>query len=202
MRMWLLGFLLVFWTAGLFAAPVILVHGDSLSAAYGIPREQGWVSLLERRLGDNGHGYRVVNSSVSGETTAGGLSRLPALLDAHRPALLVLALGANDGLRGLPPAQMRANLVAMVKQAKRAGAQVLLVGMHLPPNYGPAYATKFHAVFRDVAQDQKVSLVPFLLDGMATRPERFLPDGLHPNTGAQPVLLDNVWQKLAPMLRR
>lgn len=202
MRMWLVGFLLVVWTSGGFAAPVILVHGDSLSAAYGIPREQGWVSLLEKRLGGDGHDYRVVNSSVSGETTAGGLSRLPALLDAHRPALLVLALGANDGLRGLPPAQIRTNLVAMVKQAKRAGTQVLVVGMQLPPNYGPVYATKFHAVFRDVAKDQKVDLVPFLLDGMATRPERFLPDGLHPNAGAQPVLLDNVWQGLAPMLRR
>lgn len=194
------------WLGGVAAAPaaqpsVILVHGDSLSAAYGIPRDQGWVALLEQRLAERGLPWRVVNASVSGETSAGGASRLPALIAAHRPAVLVLALGSNDGLRGLPLAQTAANLEAMIRQAKRHRIRVLLVGMHLPPNYGPAYTRQFHALFREVARRQGVALVPFLLEGMATRRELFLDDGLHPNAAAQPRLLDNVWPRLAPLLR-
>ncbi len=201
MRLALLAVVLGLWAVGVLAAPVVLVHGDSLSAAYGIPRDQGWVALLQRRLAEEGLPHRVVNASVSGETTAGGLHRLPALIGAHRPALLILALGANDGLRGLPLEQTAANLEAMIERAKRDRIRVLLVGMHLPPNYGPAHTRKFHALFREVAQRQQVALVPFLLEGMATRRELFLADGLHPNAAAQARLLDNVWPELVPLLR-
>lgn len=189
------------WAGGVLAAPVILVHGDSLSAAYGIPRDQGWVALLERRLAEEGLAHQVVNASVSGETTSGGLYRLPALIETHHPALLILALGSNDGLRGLPLEQTADNLEAIVKRAKQARIRVVLVGMHLPPNYGPAYTRKFHALYQEVARRQKVRLVPFLLEGVATRPELFLPDGLHPGVRAQPRLLDNVWPELKPLLR-
>lgn len=186
--------------AALAAAPTILVYGDSLSAAYGIPREAGWPALLETRLRERDTGWRVVNASVSGETTHGGLTRLPSVLAAHRPRLTILALGANDGLRGLPPAQTARNLERMIGLAKKQGSEVLLVGMRLPPNYGPAYTAKFQALFAEVAKREKVRLLPFLLDGIATRPDAFLADGLHPNAGAQPALLDNVWKELAPML--
>lgn len=181
--------------AGAGAAPTILVFGDSLSAAYGIPRESGWVSLLQRRLPQ----YRVVNASVSGETTAGGLTRLPGVLAAHRPALTILELGANDGLRGLPLRQTERNLEAMVDLAK--GSQVLLIGMRLPPNYGPAYTSQFQALFAEVAKARKVRLVPFLLAGMAGQRERFQADGLHPDAEAQSQLLDNVWRELKPQLK-
>ena len=203
MRIWLacLALFIGLWAGGVLAAPVILVYGDSLSAAYGIPRDQGWVALLERRLAEEGLPHQVINASVSGETTSGGLYRLPTLIEEHHPALLILALGANDGLRGLPLEQTADNLEAIVKRAKRERIRVLLIGMHLPPNYGPAYTRKFHALFREVAQRQKVRLVPFLLEGVATRPELFLPDGLHPGVRAQPRLLDNVWPELMPLLR-
>lgn len=184
------------------AAPTILVFGDSLSAAYGMPREAGWVNLLAERGKGHTPGFRVINASVSGETTAGGLTRLPELLATHRPGLLILALGANDGLRGLPLDRMEKNLENMINLAKRQGSDVLLVGMHLPPNYGPAYTRKFHAVFNDLARQYKVGLVPFLLDGMATQRELFLADGLHPSAAAQPIIFDNVWRELAPRLRR
>jgi len=180
------------------AAPTILVFGDSLSAAYGIPRESGWVSLLQRHLPR----HSVVNASVSGETTAGGLTRLPQVLAAHRPNITIIELGANDGLRGLPMQQTARNLEAMIDLAKKHGSQVLLVGMRLPPNYGPAYTHKFQAVFAQVAKARKVRLVPFLLDGVADRRDRFQADGLHPDAGAQPQLMDNVWRELKPMLKR
>jgi len=180
----------------------ILVFGDSLSAAYGLPREAGWVHLLAQRGGSHTPAFRVVNASVSGETTAGGLSRLPELLTTHRPGLVILALGANDGLRGLPLGSMAQNLDRMITLAKRQGSDVLLVGMHLPPNYGPAYTRKFHATFNDLARRHKIGLVPFLLDGMATQRELFLADGLHPSVAAQPIILDNVWKELAPRLTR
>jgi acyl-CoA thioesterase-1 len=184
------------------AAPTtVLVFGDSLSAAYGLPREAGWVHLLAERGERHRLRFRVVNASVSGETTAGGLARLPALLQAHRPDLVIIALGANDGLRGLPLAQMRDNLTRMIELARRAGSDVLLVGMHLPPNYGPAYTRKFHDSFHDIARAQKVGLVPFLLDGMATRRELFQVDGLHPTAAAQPIILENVWRQLEPRLQ-
>ncbi len=181
---------------------MVLVYGDSLSAAYGLPRDAGWAALLEHRLDHRRPSYRVVNASVSGETSAGGLTRLPAVLKLHRPSIVILALGANDGLRGLPPAQTARNLKAMIDAAHRAGARTLLVGMRLPPNYGSAYTRKFHALYETVARDRKVPLVPFLLAGMATRPELFQADGLHPVAAAQPVLLENVWRGLEPMLGR
>jgi len=179
------------------AAPTILVFGDSLSAAYGIPRESGWVSLLERRLPR----YRVINASVSGETTAGGLTRLPGVLAAHRPLLTIIELGANDGLRGLPLQYTARNLEAMIALVKKQGSEVLLVGMRLPPNYGPDYTRKFQTLFAEVAKARKVRLVPFLLAGMAEQRERYLPDGLHPDARAQPLLMDNIWRELKPMLK-
>ena len=177
------------------AAPTILVFGDSLSAAYGISRESGWVALLGQRL----PGYKVVNASVSGETSAGGLTRLPAILAAHRPNLTILELGANDGLRGLPLQETARNLETMIALAKQRGSAVLLVGMQLPPNYGPGYTRKFNALFGEVAQAKQVRLVPFLFTGLAR--ERFQADGLHPDAQAQPLLLDNVWRELKPMLK-
>ncbi len=184
------------------AAPTLLVYGDSLSAAYGIPRASGWVALLAQRLQNGNPAYQVVNASVSGETTAGGLTRLPALLAAHRPELTILALGANDGLRGLPLLQTARNLENMIALAKKQGSQVLLVGMQLPPNYGTAYTSKFQTLFAEVARKKKVPLVPFLLAGIATHPDRFQADGLHPTAQAQTTLLDTVWRDLAPMLKQ
>lgn len=183
------------------AAPTILVFGDSLSAAFGIPRESGWVNLLARRLEARKPPFRVANASISGETSAGGLTRLPELLAAHRPAIVILALGANDGLRGLPTAETARNLEAMIKLAKQQGSTVLLVGMRLPPNYGGAYTRKFQALFGEVAKTAKVPQVPFLLEGMAEQRQRFQADGLHPDAQAQPVLLENVWRVLGPMLK-
>lgn len=192
--------LFVLFAAPSWGAPVLLVYGDSLSAAYGIPREAGWVALLERRLAERAPAWRVVNASVSGETSAGGRARLPAVLDRHRPAIVVLALGANDGLRGLAPGQTSANLADMIETARRHGARVLLVGMRLPPNYGSAYTREFQAVYPELARQGGTALVPFLLDGIATRPELFQADGLHPTAAAQARILDNVWRGLAPLL--
>ncbi|MFA5082190.1 MAG: arylesterase [Hydrogenophilaceae bacterium] len=192
--------LFLLFTAPSWAAPVVLVYGDSLSAALGIPREAGWVALLEQRLAKRQPDWQVVNASVSGETTAGGRARLPAVLDQHRPAIVILELGANDGLRGLPLKQAAANLAAMVAQAKRRGGRVLLVGMRLPPNYGSSYTREFQSLYPALAKQAKLALVPFLFDGMATRPELFQADGLHPIAEAQAILLDNVWRQLAPML--
>lgn len=183
------------------AAPTILVFGDSLSAAFGIPRESGWVNLLARRLEARKPPFRVVNASVSGETSAGGLTRLPKALATHRPAIVILALGANDGLRGLPTRETARNLEAMIRLAKKQGGTVLLVGMRLPPNYGGAYTRKFQALFGEVAKTGKVHLVPFLLEDMAGQRERFQADGLHPDAQAQPVLLENIWRELGPMLK-
>jgi acyl-CoA thioesterase-1 len=190
----------LFWAGAVSAAPVVLVYGDSLSAAYGIPREAGWVALLERRLAGHEPAWQVVNASVSGETTAGGRTRLPAVLARTRPDLVILALGANDGLRGLPLAQTARNLEAMAASAKGQGARVLLVGMRLPPNYGRTYSDEFQAMFQTVSRRARLPLVPFLLEGIAARPELFQPDGLHPTAAAQPQLLDNVWRRLGPML--
>ena len=182
-----------------FAARTILVFGDSLSAGYGIRLEAAWPSLLAQRLQEMKSNYSVINASLSGETTQGGRSRLDALLAQHAPAIVIIALGANDGLRGLPVAAMRENLLAMTESAQRKKARVLLVGQRLPPNYG-AYADQFHAVFEDVARARKTAYVDFLLDGVALTPELFQPDNLHPTATAQPRLLDNVWRGLKPML--
>jgi len=182
--------------------PVILVVGDSLSAAYGIRLEQGWVSLLQRRLEAEGYGYRVVNASTSGETTGGALARLPRALERHRPAIVVLELGANDGLRGLPISQVRANFDAMLQLSRAAGARILLIGMHIPPNYGPSYTSAFDSMYRELAPADDPPLVPFLLDGVALDDSLMQADGLHPNAAAQPRLLDTVWPKLKPLLQK
>lgn len=182
------------------AAKTILVVGDSLSAGYGLRPEQAWPSLLAGRLAEQRLDYSVVNLSVSGETTAGGRSRLAPALQAHRPAVVVIALGANDGLRGLTLGQMRDNLDAMIAAAQKAGARVLLAGMRLPPNYGP-YADEFQTTFADLAQARKTALLPFLLEPVASRPELFQPDNLHPTAEAQPLILEHVWAALAPLLK-
>ncbi len=183
--------------------PVILVFGDSISAGYGLPRvEQGWVALLQARLKNQGYGYQVVNASVSGETTAGGLARLPRALGLHHPAIVILELGGNDGLRALPAAQMRDNLTRMAALSAGAGAKVLLLGMRMPPNYGPDYTAQFVRVYAEVAHDQRLTIVPFLLDGIALSPDLMQADGIHPNQSGQPKLLENVWPALKPMLER
>jgi len=181
-------------------APVILVFGDSLSAGYGVPLGHGWVSLLAQRMAREGYDYNVVNASVSGETTAGGLARLPRALALHRPRILILELGANDGLRGLPVARARANLDHMIGLARTAGARVLLIGIRMPPNYGPRYTRSFFMMYSTLAQAHDLPLVPFLMAGVALHPELIQADGLHPNERAQPLLLDNVWPELAPLL--
>jgi len=182
--------------------PVILVFGDSISAGYGLSRvEKGWVTLLQTRLKDEDYGYQVVNASVSGETTAGGLARLPRALDLHKPKIVILELGGNDGLRALPIAQMRANLVRMVDLASAAGAKVLLLGIRMPPNYGPEYTEQFRLCYSDLARDKKLPLVPFLLNDVAQSPDLMQADGIHPNERGQPTLLANVWPSLKPLLR-
>ncbi len=183
------------------AAETILVFGDSLSAGYGIAVNQSWPSLLNQRLQQEKLPYAVVNASISGETTAGGRSRFPAALKQHRPAIVILALGANDGLRGLPLAAARANLTQMVQAAKAASARVLLAGMRLPPNYGPDYTRDFNALFTAVAQQEKTSLLPFLLEPIAADDSAFQTDRLHPTAAAQPRILDHVWQSLKPLLK-
>ena len=195
-------FLIVAGHAARADAPAILVLGDSLSAAYGLRVEQGWVSLLADRLKASGYGYRVVNASASGETTGGALARLPRALDKHRPAIVIVELGGNDGLRGLPISDVRSNLDSIIRLSRKAGAKVLLIGMRIPPNYGPAYTRDFHQVFADVAGQYKLPLVPFFLDGIALDDGLMQEDGLHPNASAQPKLLAQVWPVLLPLLAR
>jgi len=180
---------------------VILVLGDSLSAEYGLPRGTGWVQLLSERLRSNRYDYTVVNASISGETTSGGRTRLPALLKQHRPAIVVLELGANDGLRGLPLNTMRDNLTAMAKASQAAGAAVLLVGVRVPPNYGREYAERFFDTFATVARELDLALAPFLLDGFAESLRYFQADRIHPGEDAQRLIVDNVWPHLKPLLR-
>ncbi len=183
-------------------AATIVVYGDSLSSAYGLPRERGWVSLLEKRLHEKNLNYTVANLSISGETTLGGKNRIEAALKTHQPDIVILALGANDGLRGQSLDAMRANLETMINACRRTKAQVLLVGMRLPPNYGPVYAEKFHQVFASVARERRVPLVPFLLDGFAEKRAYFQADGIHPTAEAQPLMLDAVWKGLRPLLKK
>jgi acyl-CoA thioesterase-1 len=183
------------------AAPKILVFGDSLSSAYGIAERRGWVALLEERLKRERLDYSVVNASISGETTAGGLARLQKALAEHRPAVVVLELGANDGMRGLQLAAMKKNLARMVEMSQQAGARVLLVGMRLPPNYGPEYTGAFESAFAELAKRHRAALVPFLFEGLGEKREYFQPDRIHPNEEAQPMLLENVWKALRPLLR-
>lgn len=190
---------LLAWGAA-WAAPTVLVLGDSLSAAYGIPEDRGWVALLQQRLTEAGLPHRVVNASVSGETSVGGRTRLPRLLAEHSPVVVVVALGANDGLRGIAPKVLGENLTAMVGAAREAGAEVLLLGVKLPPNYGGAFNARFERVYASVADDTDTPLVPFFLEGVAESRALMLPDGLHPAAEAQPRLLDNVWPALVPLL--
>jgi acyl-CoA thioesterase-1 len=182
------------------AAPTILVYGDSLSAAYGIPQNAGWVALLGERLKQRKSNYTVVNASISGETSAGGAARIGAALAKTQPAIVIVELGANDGLRGLPVAQMKTNLAVIVQAAKRQGARVILVGMLLPPNYGAQYVNAFRAAFRDLARDERIPFVPLLFEGVPDKREMFQADNLHPSAEAQPIMMENVWRKLAAMV--
>ena len=180
----------------------VLVMGDSLSAAYNLAAEQGWVALLDARLAREGRPWRMVNASISGETSAGGASRIEAALAEHRPGLVLIELGANDGLRGLPLEATRANLAAMVRAAKAAGAGVLVIGMRLPPNYGPEYTEAFFALFGEVARAEGVAYLPFLLEPIAFEESAFQPDRLHPTAEAQPRIAEHVWAALEPLLDR
>jgi len=182
--------------------PVILVLGDSISAGFGLPPGAGWTHLLQKRLAERRYPHRVVNASISGDTTAGGRSRLPALLARHKPAIVVVELGGNDGLRGGSLASSRENLVAMVAATKAAGARAMIVGMKLPPNYGAAYARQFDAMFAEVAKAERVPLVPFFFDGFGEDRDLFQADGIHPTEAAQPKLLDNLWPTLERLLNR
>lgn len=180
------------------ADPTLLVMGDSLSAAYGIERDEGWVSLLAERLeGD----AQVINASISGETTSGGLQRFTELLGQQQPDIVLIELGGNDGLRGLSPNQMQANLANMIEQSQDAGAQVLLLGIDIPPNYGQAYREAFTSVFYSLAEEYDVSLVPFLLENIALNDALMQSDGIHPTADAQPIILENVWPELKPLIK-
>lgn len=179
--------------------PTVLVFGDSLSAGYGMALPAAWPSLLQQKLGAR---WKVVNASQSGETTAGGLTRLPAALGQHKPAVVLIELGANDGLRGLPVASARQNLASMIERSRASGARVLLVGMRLPPNFGPAYTRQFDAMYAELASQYRLPRPPFLLDGLADKPELFQPDQLHPLASSQPRLLANIWPSLTPLLAR
>lgn len=182
------------------AAGTILIVGDSISAALGLDTRLGWASLLKQRLKEQGYNDLVVNASISGDTSAGGLARLPALLTEHKPQVVIIELGANDGLRGQPPAQLKQNLAEMIDKSQKAGAKVLLLGMLLPPNYGPRYNQAFAKVYSDLGREKKVALVPFFMEGVGGHPEFIQADGLHPKANAQGRLLDNVWPTLKPLL--
>lgn len=184
------------------ATTAILVWGDSLSAGYGLRPGEDWPTLLQTRLREKGFQHTVINASVSGETSAGGRSRLPAALAQHRPGIVLLELGGNDGLRGLRPQLMGENLSAMIELARQHGAKVLLIGMEMPPNYGPAYVRNFKQAFADVATRHAIPLLPFLLDGFGETRDLFQSDGIHPTAAAQPLIVDNVWSSLQPMLTR
>lgn len=201
MRVWFLSAALALMCMAQNAtAGTILIVGDSISAAFGLDTRLGWVSLLEQRLVQQGYDDKVVNASVSGDTSAGGLARLPALLAAHKPEVVILELGGNDGLRGQQPAQLKQNLASMIEASQKAGAKVLLLGMQLPPNYGARYTRAFAEVYSQLGSEKNVALVPFLLEGVGGHPELMQADGVHPAVGAQSKLLDNVWPALKPLL--
>jgi acyl-CoA thioesterase I len=190
------------WPAGAEGATsrTVVVLGDSLSAGYGLKIQEGWVTLLSQRLGSEGYGYKVVNASVSGETTQGGLARLPRVLEVHKPEIVIIELGGNDGLRGLPLATSRENLRRAIELAQAAKARVVLVGMMIPPNYGERYAREFREMFSTLAASHKLVLVPFLLDRVALEPGLMQADGIHASAKGQPQMLENVWPKLKPLL--
>jgi len=201
MRMWLMSAgLALYCLAQSATAGTVLIVGDSISAGFGLDTRYGWASLLQTRLRQEGFDDKVVNASISGDTSAGGQARLPALLAVHKPAVVVLELGGNDGLRGQPPAQLRQNLASMVDQSRQAGAKVLLLGMQLPPNYGVRYTTAFAKVYEELAKEKQVALVPFFLEGVGGVPELMQADGIHPAQGAQQRLLENAWPVLKPLL--
>lgn len=181
---------------------MILVLGDSLSAGYGVDTGKGWVALLAKRLHDDQYDYRVVNASISGNTTRSGVARLPAALRDYQPQVVIIELGGNDGLQGLTIAQMRDNLARAIEDAQRAGARVVLAGVRLPPNYGPAYNQRFHAVYQELAHRYRTAYVPYLLAGVDDKPALMQNDGIHPNAAGQPRMLDNVWPHLEPLLQR
>lgn len=177
-----------------------MVFGDSLSSGYGLPQDAGWVSLLERRLQHERPDYQVINASLTGETTRGGLSRIESSLKTYQPSIVILELGGNDGLRGQRIDLARDNLEAIIKACKQRRAEVLLIGMRLPPNYGPAYTQKFHSIYPELAKREHVALLPFLMEGFSDNPALFQPDGIHPAAAAQPLILDAVWKHLRPLL--
>jgi len=181
-------------------ANIILIVGDSLSAAYGIPVEKGWVSLLQQRLDTRGYRYKIINASISGDTTANARARLPRVLASNEPAVVLLALGGNDGLRGLSLAAMKNNLDSMISSVQKACAQVLLIGVQLPPNYGPRYTEKFQAIYHELARERNVTLLPSLVDGIGTEQNLMQQDGIHPNATAQPLIRDRVWEALVQLL--
>ncbi len=183
------------------AAAAIMVFGDSISAGYGLPQGTGWVDLLRQRLERGNNNYKVINASLSGETTVGGKNRIESVLTQHKPEIVILELGGNDGLRGAKIETIRSNLLSMIAECRKRGSKVLLVGMQLPPNYGNVYAGKFHELYLAIASSQRVPLVPFIYEGFATDRSAFQSDGIHPNPTAQARMLDNVWPKLRPMLR-
>lgn len=184
------------------SASTLLIWGDSLSAAYGIPQETAWPRLLDQKLQREGYRYQIVNASISGETSSGGLARLPAALSEHKPAIVIIELGANDGLRGLPIAAMRNNLDAMIRASQGAGAKVMLIGMRMPPNFGPIYTTKFQEIYGTLAKERKTALLPFMMEGFALREDLFQNDNLHPTSAAQTLILQNVWPALKPLLKK
>ncbi len=201
MKAWItVVFTLIFCGSASANSPNLLVLGDSLSAAFGIEQQQGWVALLQNRLDQKNHDYQVINASISGETSSGGLSRLPALLQRYQPSIVILALGANDGLRGLSIKQMRTNLNSIIEQSKRKDAAVLLIGIQLPPNYGPTYTQQFQDTFNQLASSQNVPLVPSLVNGIGENKTMFQQDGLHPTAKAQPTILNNLWPSLELLL--
>ncbi len=183
------------------ATKTVLVLGDSLSAEYGLPRGTGWVSLLDKQLKSDKPSVSLINASISGETTAGGKARLPALLEQYKPAIVILELGGNDGLRGLSLAATQSNLREMIAASTASGAKVLLIGMRLPPNYGVDYSKRFTAMYQGLSREKSVKLVPFLLEGLDDTEQYFQPDRIHPNQKAQPIMLDNVWPVLRTMLK-
>jgi acyl-CoA thioesterase I len=184
------------------AEPVILVVGDSLSAGYGVAVDSTWVALLQKRLAAQGYGYRVVNASISGDTTGGARARLPRALEVHKPAIVILELGGNDGLRGLPLRQVRENFEFLIERSQAAGAKVVLVGMRMPPNYGAAYADGFHALYGELAKRYGTPLLGFFLEGVALDEKLMQADGIHPTAAAQPRLLDNLWPVLSQVLEK
>jgi len=192
--------LLLLVLPNLAVANIILIVGDSLSAAYGIPVENGWVSLLQERLDTRGYRYNIINASISGDTTANARARLTRALASHEPAVVLLALGGNDGLRGLSLAAMKSNLDTMISSVQEACAQVLLIGVQLPPNYGSRYTEKFQDIYHELARERDITLLPSLVDGIGTEQDLMQADGIHPNATAQPLIRDRVWEALVPLL--